>query len=92
MRQGISACNYGKVVWKQPNEDAISIDDKRAAMTIETFNELREHTWQIPRKEYVGKIWKEYAYGNWYLRWMCLSEDGKRRIVETRPIVIASNA
>jgi hypothetical protein len=79
--------------WRQPNRDAITIDDTHAIMSQETFDALADYSCSVPTGVYDGKMWK---YGRpyreprteWWLCWFAPSDKPDCCSTHTRRIII----
>lgn len=60
--------------WSGPKAKDIQIDDTHALMTKRSFNKLLDYSISIPTGVYIGKMWKAYRKGVWYLIWFGESE------------------
>ena len=75
--------------WKQPHRRYIELDDTHALMSEQTFKGLHEYSLTIPSGRYEGKMWKEFANGEWYLVWFDTHEDPNCLRIEKRKVLIA---
>jgi len=75
--------------WKQPHGSFIELDDSYSLMSDHTFKALKEYSTTIPTGIYDGKIWKEFANGEWYLVWFAPDKDPDKARIEKRKILIA---
>ena len=86
--------------WDQPALSEITIDDKTATMSRETFCKLKNYSTTIPSGVYPGKMWKaEICFENscddyWELRWfgivpndpkVCSRNSRKIMVVNPKP-------
>lgn len=75
--------------WTQPDASRIRLENYKAYMTLETFNELTTNA-SIPETAYAGKMWKSGQI----LRWFAPHKNGdkNRYQLEQAPIVIKEGA
>ena len=50
--------------WEQPKVSDIILDEKYAAMSQKTFDELKSYDRSFPSGVYPGKMWKRAVYKN----------------------------
>jgi len=78
--------------WSQPELSKILIGEVYAAMSQETFNQLKDYSLTNPTGVYEGKMWRSQHNQNGmmfhYLHWWENSEDPDKCKHHTRKILI----
>lgn len=56
--------------WRQPDREAILVDEQHAVMTPATLAQLHEYSSTLPSGTYAGKMWRRsVGDGGWWLCW-----------------------
>lgn len=78
------------VYWRQPPRDEILIDDAHAVLSSSNFVRLSEYSSTVPTGVYVGKAWRCWRKGDWWLRWYAdhPTDPGLCSILERRLLVV----
>lgn len=75
--------------WKQPRPHEIVLDNTHALVSADAFRRLSEYSSTVPTGVYVGKAWRSYYAGAWFLRWYdAHPTDADLCSIETRELLV----